>query len=89
MSRSVGVGRWIAILAFLVMGACCPLVASAGFLTTADNVTIQAGGSGQVFVRWTSTKSLNYLMVGIVGGWHRPVPKGCVPTSPRDTEKGR
>ena len=66
MSRSVGVGRWIAILAFLVMGACCPLVASAGFLTTADNVTIQAGGSGQVYVRWTSTQSLNYLVTGLV-----------------------
>ena len=66
MSRSVGVGRWIAILAFLVMGACCPLVASAGFLTTADNVTIQAGGSGQIYVRWTSTQSLNYLITGLV-----------------------
>ena len=50
MSRSVGVGRWIAILAFLVMGGGCPLVASAGFLT-ADNVTIQAGGTGQVTVK--------------------------------------
>ena len=66
MSRSLGVGRWIAILAFLVMGACCPLVASAGFLTTADNVTIQAGGSGQIYVRWTSTQSLNYLITGLV-----------------------
>jgi hypothetical protein len=66
MSRSVGVGRWIAILAFLVMGAGCPLVASAGFLTKADNVTIQAGGSGQVYVRWTSTQSLNYLITGFV-----------------------
>jgi hypothetical protein len=66
MSRSVGVGRWIAILAFLVMGAGWPLVASAGFLTTADNVTIQAGGSGQIYVRWTSTQSLNYLVTGLV-----------------------
>jgi hypothetical protein len=65
MCRNVGVGRWIAILAFLVMGV-CPSVASAGFLTTADNVTIQAGGSGQVTVRWTSTQSLNYLVTGFV-----------------------
>jgi hypothetical protein len=65
MCRNLGVGRWIAILAFLVMGV-CPLVASAGFLTTADNVTIQAGGSGQVTVRWTSTQSLNYLTTGFV-----------------------
>ena len=65
MHRNVSVGRWIAILAFLVMGV-CPSVASAGFLTTADNVTIQAGGSGQVTVRWTSTQSLNYLVTGFV-----------------------
>lgn len=66
MCRNVGVGRWIAILAFLVMGAGWPLVASAGFLTKADNVTIQAGGSGQVTVRWTSNQSLNYLITGFV-----------------------
>jgi len=66
MCRNVSVGRWIAILAFLVVGAGCPLVASAGFLTTAENVTIQAGGSGQVKVRWTSNQSLNYLITGFV-----------------------
>ena len=66
MCRNLSVGLWIAILAFLVMGAGCPLVASAGFLTTADNVTIQAGGSGQVTVRWTSTQPLNYLVTGFV-----------------------
>ena len=59
MCRKVGVGRWIAILVFLVLGAGCSMVASASVLT-ADNVTIQAGGTGQVMVKWTSTQSLNY-----------------------------
>ena len=66
MCRKVGVGRWIAILAFLVMGAGCSSVASAGIVLTADNVTIQAGGTGQVTVKWTSTQSLNYLLTGFV-----------------------
>jgi hypothetical protein len=66
MCRKVGVGRWIAILAFLVMGAGCSSVASAGIVLTADNVTIQAGGAGQVTVKWTSTQSLNYLLTGFV-----------------------
>jgi hypothetical protein len=66
MSRYVGVGRWIAILAFLVMGAGCSLVASAGIVLTADHVTIQAGGTGQATVEWTSTQSLNYLLTGFV-----------------------
>jgi hypothetical protein len=66
MCRKVGVGRWIVILAFLVMGAGCSMVASAGIVLTADNVTIQAGGTGQVTVRWTSTQSLNYLITGFV-----------------------
>jgi hypothetical protein len=66
MCRKVGVGRWIAILAFLVMSAGCSMVASAGIVLTADNVTIQAGETGQVTVRWTSTQSLNYLITGFV-----------------------
>jgi hypothetical protein len=66
MYRKVGVGRWIVILAFLVVGAGCSMVASAGIVLTADNVTIQAGGTGQVTVRWTSTQSLNYLITGFV-----------------------
>ena len=66
MCRKVGVGRWIAILAFLVMSAGCSMVASAGIVLMADNVTIQAGGTGQVTVRWTSTQSLNYLLTGFV-----------------------
>jgi hypothetical protein len=65
MCRKVGVGRWIAILVFLVMGAGCSMVASASVLTV-DNVTIQAGGTGQVTVKWTSTQSLNYLVTGFV-----------------------
>jgi hypothetical protein len=66
MCRKVGVGRWIAILAFLVMSAGCSMVASAGIVLTADNVTIQAGGTDKVTVRWTSTQSLNYLITGFV-----------------------
>ena len=66
MCRNVGVGWWIAILAFFVMGAGCPSVASAGIIMSADNVTIQAGGTGQVTVKWTSTQSLNYLVTGFV-----------------------
>jgi hypothetical protein len=66
MCRKVGLGRWIAILAFLVMGAGCSSVASAGIVLTADNVTIQAGGTGQVTVKWTSMQSLNYLLTGFV-----------------------
>lgn len=65
MCSKVGVGRWIAILIFLVIGAGCSMVASASVLT-ADNVTIQAGGTGQVTVKWTSTQSLNYLVAGFV-----------------------
>ena len=66
MCRNVGVGWWIAILAFFVMGAGCPSVASAAIIMSADNVTIQAGGTGQVTVKWTSTQSLNYLATGFV-----------------------
>ena len=66
MCRKVGVGWWIAILAFFVMGAGCPSVASAGIIMSADNVTIQAGGTGQVTVKWTSIQSLNYLATGFV-----------------------
>ncbi|MCY2997335.1 MAG: hypothetical protein NT168_04430 [Planctomycetota bacterium] len=40
MCRYVGVGRWIAFLAFLVMGAGCSLVASAGIVLTANPASV-------------------------------------------------